>query len=36
MTPRKEKDACDLLDADHRAVKKLFIDPALMNLNQAA
>lgn len=24
MTPRKEKDACDLLDADHRAVKKLF------------
>ncbi len=24
MTTRTEKDACDLLDADHRAVKKLF------------
>jgi hemerythrin-like domain-containing protein len=24
MTTKTEKDACDLLDADHRAVKKLF------------
>lgn len=24
MTTTKQKDACDLLDADHRAVKKLF------------
>jgi hemerythrin-like domain-containing protein len=24
MTTRAEKDACDLLDADHKAVKKLF------------
>ena len=24
MTTTREKDACDLLDADHRAVKKLF------------
>jgi hemerythrin superfamily protein len=24
MTTRSEKDACDLLDADHKAVKKLF------------
>ena len=26
MATRSEKDACDLLDADHRAVKKLFKD----------
>ncbi|MEJ5991256.1 hemerythrin domain-containing protein [Ramlibacter sp. PS3R-8] len=26
MATRNEKDACDLLDADHRAVKKMFKD----------
>ena len=26
MATRKEKDACDLLDAEHRAVKKMFKD----------
>ena len=26
MATRSEKDACDLLDADHRAVKKMFKD----------
>lgn len=28
MTPLPEKDACDLLDADHLAVKHLFVDYA--------
>ena len=26
MSPMNEKDACDLLDADHKAVKKMFKD----------
>ena len=34
--PKREKDACDLLDADHRAVKKMFKEYEELTSSQAS
>lgn len=34
-TPKRERDACDLLDADHRAVKKMFKEYEELTSSQA-